>query len=125
MMDRTHARPDDRLASVFRFATELVAWVATPWALAGTSWLPAALSVVVLIGLPTVFATPGDKAQVMVPVPGAVTILLVLLQLTAAVVSAWLVWPVWAAVVVSVLAATTLVTERPRWRWLLTSARRP
>ncbi|MFF9195857.1 hypothetical protein ACF09L_11660 [Streptomyces sp. NPDC014779] len=122
MMDRTHARPDDRLASVFRFATELVAWVATPWALAGTSWLLAALSVVVLIGLPTVFATPGDKAQAMVPVPGAVTILLVLLQLAAAVVSAW---PAWAAVVVSVLAATTLVTERPRWRWLLTSARHP
>ncbi|MCX2185362.1 hypothetical protein KV205_33375 [Streptomyces sp. SKN60] len=122
--ERSDGRPDDRRASVFRFATELVAWVATPWALAGTSWLLAVVSIVVLIGLPTVFATPGDKAQVMVPAPGAVTILLVLLQLVAAVVSAWLAWPVWAAVVVSVLAATTLVTELPRWRWLLTTPRR-
>jgi hypothetical protein len=35
------------------------------------------------------------------------------------VVSAWWIWPVWAAVPVSLLAGATLVTERPRWRWLL------
>ena len=112
-------QPDDRRASVLRFATELVAWVATPWALWPHSWPLAVLAVLVLIGLPTVFSTPGDKAHVIVPVPGPVTILLVLLQLAAALVSAWWVWPVWAAVPVSLLAAATLVTERPRWRWLL------
>ncbi|MEQ0561479.1 hypothetical protein ABJI51_26250 [Amycolatopsis sp. NEAU-NG30] len=111
-------RPDDRISSVFRFATELVAWVATPWALAGYSWPLAVLSVVVLIGLPTCFSTPGDKAKVMVPVPGWVTILLVLLQLVAAAVSSWIAWPLWAAVVVTLLAAVTVVTEQPRWRWL-------
>ncbi|MFD0319367.1 hypothetical protein [Streptomyces flavalbus] len=67
-----------------------------------------------------VLSTPGDKKQVIVPVPGAVTVLLVLLQLTAAVVAAWLAW---AGVVGSVLAAATLVTERPRWRWLLATGR--
>ncbi|WP_369245313.1 hypothetical protein [Streptomyces sp. R41] len=111
-------RPDDRTASALRFAVELIAWVATPWALADRSWLLAALSVVLLIGLPTCFSTPGDKANVIVAVPGWVTILLVLLQLVAAVVSSWLVWPAWAAVPVTLLAAATLVTERPRWRWL-------
>ena len=111
-------RPDDRLPSVLRFTTELVAWVATPWALAGHSWLLAALSVVVLIGLPTCFSTPGDKAKVIVAVPGWVTILLVVLQLVAAVVSSWLAWPAWAAIAVSVLAAATVVTEQRRWRWL-------
>ncbi|MDO0938750.1 hypothetical protein QQY66_46180 [Streptomyces sp. DG2A-72] len=116
-------KPDDRRAAVPRFATELVAWVATPWALSGYSWPLAVLSVVVLIGLPTVFTTPGDKAHGIVPVPGVVTILLVLLQLVAAVVFAWLAWPVWAAVAVSVLAAATLVTERPRWRWLVSGHR--
>lgn len=121
-------RPDDRLPSALRFTTELVAWVATPWALFAYSWPLAVLAVVLLIGLPTLFSTPGDKAQVIVPVPGAVTILLVLLQLTAAVVSAWLAWPVWAAVPVTVLAVATLGTERRRWQWLLTTAggtRRP
>jgi hypothetical protein len=102
-----------------RFSTELIAWVATPWALSGRSWLLAALAVVILIGLPTLFATPGDKAQVIIPVPGPVTILLVLLQLAAAVISAWLVWPLWAAVLVWLLATATLVTERRRWRWLV------
>lgn len=118
----TGGAPEDGLPSVLRFATELVAWVATPWWLSGTSWLLAVASLVVLIGLPTVFSTRGDKAQVMVAVPGWATIGLVLLQLVAAVVSAWALWPVWAAVAVSVLAAATLVTEQPRWRWL---ARQP
>jgi hypothetical protein len=115
----TVERPDDRRASVLRFTTEVVAWIATPWALWPRSWPLAVLAVLVLIGLPTVFSTPGDKANVIVPVPGPVTILLVLLQLAAAVVSAWWIWPVWAAVPVSLLAGATLVTERPRWRWLL------
>lgn len=115
-------RPDDRLAAALRFPTELVAWVATPWALAGYSWVLAVLSVVVLIGVPTVFTTPGDKTHGIVAVPGRVTILIVLSQITAAVVSAWWVWPMWAAVPVSLLACAGLVTEQPRWRWLLTRA---
>ncbi|MEV6050006.1 hypothetical protein [Streptomyces sp. NPDC052107] len=112
-------RPDDTRASALRFVTELVAWVATPWALSEHSWPLAVLALVVLVGLPTVFSTPGDKASVIVPVPGGVTILFVLLQLVAAVVSAWWLWPAWAAVPVTLLACATLVTERPRWRWLL------
>ncbi|MFE1292525.1 hypothetical protein [Streptomyces sp. NPDC058751] len=117
-------RPDDRVPSVLRFATEIVAWVATPWALSDRSWPLAVASVVLLIGLPTVFSTPGDKANVVVPVPGWVTVLLVLLQLAAAVVSSWIAWPVWAAVPVTVLAAVTCVTERRRWQWLLSGAGR-
>ncbi|MFI6435255.1 hypothetical protein [Streptomyces sp. NPDC050759] len=117
--ETTSGRPDDRAASALRFATELVAWVATPWALAGHSWLLAALSVVALIGLPTLFSTPGDKAGVIIAVPGWTTILLVLLQLAAAVVSSWLAWPAWAAFSVTLLAAAALVTERRRWRWLI------
>ncbi|MGW7046224.1 hypothetical protein ACWGDT_26720 [Streptomyces avermitilis] len=58
-----------------------------------------------------------------VPVSGTVTILLVLLQLAAAVIAACLVWPGYAAVLVSLLVATTLATERHRWRWLLSTDR--
>ncbi|MEV7567943.1 hypothetical protein [Streptomyces tanashiensis] len=117
-------RPDDRTASALRFATELIAWVAAPWALAEHAWLLAALSVLVLIGLPTLLSTPGDKAHVIVAVPGWVTVLLVLLQLVVAVVCSWSVWPVWAAVPVTVPAAGTAVTERRRWMWLLSAERR-
>nr|WP_234338268.1 hypothetical protein [Streptomyces sp. NRRL F-5727] len=85
--------------------------------------LLAVLSVLVLVGLPTVFATPGDTAHVIVAVPGWATILLVLLQLVAAVVASWPARPAWAAVPVTLLAAATLVTERPRRRWLVSTDR--
>jgi hypothetical protein len=114
----TQTAPDSRLASVLRFTTELIAWVATPWALAPYSIPLAVASVVVLIGLPSVFQTPGDKPRVLVAVPGVVTILLVLLQLVAAVVASWVAWPVAVAAVVTMLAVVCVVTELPRWRWL-------
>ncbi|WP_157530225.1 hypothetical protein [Microtetraspora niveoalba] len=117
--------PEPRLGPPLRFATELVAWVATPWALWSHSPVLAILSVVVLIGLPTVFSTPGDKAQVVVPVPGWATVALVLLQFAAALVSAWAAWHPAAGAAVTVLVAAALVTEAPRWRWLLTAAPRP
>ncbi|WP_433019519.1 hypothetical protein [Kribbella sp. CA-294648] len=79
----------------------------------------AVVSVVVLIGLPTVFQTTGDKPHVVVAVPGVVTVGLVVMQLVAAVVASWFAWPVVVACVVSVLAVACVVTEQPRWRWLL------
>ncbi|MFF0487614.1 hypothetical protein ACFYTQ_01190 [Nocardia sp. NPDC004068] len=110
--------PDSRVASVLRFSTELIAWIATPWALASVSIVLSALSLVVLIGLPSVFGTPGDKVRALIAVPGVVTIGIVVLQLVAAAVSVWFVWPVWLAVVVVVLAVAAVVAELPRWRWL-------
>nr|WP_323187916.1 hypothetical protein [Streptomyces sp. NBC_01264] len=115
--------PGADLASVLRFATELCAWVAAPWALAGWSVTAAVASVVLLIGLPTVFSTPGDKAQVIVAVPGGVTVALVLLQLVVAVAASWSAWPAWAAASVTALAVACLIAERPRWRGLLAAAR--
>ncbi|MFI5861677.1 hypothetical protein [Streptomyces sp. NPDC051546] len=115
--------PKADLASVLRFATELCAWVAAPWALAGWSVTAAVASVVLLIALPTVFSTPGDKAQVIVAVPGGVTIALVLLQLVVAVAASWSAWPAGAAASVTALAGACLFTERSRWRGLLAPAR--
>ncbi|MGW0658506.1 hypothetical protein [Streptodolium elevatio] len=112
-------RPDDGLSSVFRFATELVAWVAAPWALASVSPILAVAAVSALIALPTVFSTPGDKNQVVVAVPGVVTIAIMLLQFAAAVAGAWAAWPRWAALAVTGLVAVALVLELPRWRRLL------
>jgi hypothetical protein len=79
----------------------------------------AIFSVVLLIGLPTVFTTPGDKAHGVVRVPGLVTIALVVLQLLAAVTSTWVAWAVPVAIVVSALATACVIAELPRWRWLL------
>jgi hypothetical protein len=113
--------PNDRVSSIYRFSTELVAWIATPWVLSRHSLVLAVLSVVVLIGVPTVFGTIGDRdhGQPMVPVPGFVTIGIVLMEFAAAVVSSWLLMPAIAAAVVTILVAVGVVTEQPRWRWLL------
>ncbi|NEA23010.1 hypothetical protein [Actinomadura bangladeshensis] len=119
------AAPDGRTASVLRFLAELTAWIATPWALAPHSVPLAAASVAVLIGLPTVFSTPGDKARTVVAVPGIVTIALVLLQLAAAVAASWTAWPMPVAIGVTALCLAVVVLERPRWRWLLGASAQP
>ncbi|MEU2106195.1 MULTISPECIES: hypothetical protein [unclassified Nocardia] len=114
-----------RTASILRFTTELIAWIATPLALADHSLVLAVAALVLLIGLPTLFATPGDKKQVLIPVPGVVTIGLVVLQLVAAVLASWATWPAWPAVVVTTLTVITTITELPRWRWLLGASAHP
>uniref|UniRef100_A0AAU2K4Z8 Integral membrane protein n=1 Tax=Streptomyces sp. NBC_00049 TaxID=2903617 RepID=A0AAU2K4Z8_9ACTN len=121
---RTSARPEGNDAtaegpSVVRFATLLCAWVATPWALAGWSVWAAAGALLLLLALPALLGTPGDQPRVVIAVPGAVTVALVLLQIAVAVAAAWAAWPVWAAVAVTVLAALCVLTERSRWRRLL------
>lgn len=111
----------DPLRGGLRFLTELIAWVATPWALWSHSAVLAILTVVLLIGLPAVFSAPGDRpgGDAPVPVPGAVTILLVLIQLAAATAAVWVLWPPWAAVLVAALCLIVTITEQPRWRSLL------
>jgi hypothetical protein len=79
------------------------------------------VSLLVLIGLPAVFGTPGDKKQVMVAVPGVVTIAFMVMQLAGAVWGAEMMLPRWALAAVCVLAVVTIVAEIPRWRWLVSA----
>ena len=115
---------DTAASSASRFGIELVAWVAGPWAAAeitGSGWaaLPALL---ILLGLPSVFNTPGDKNTTGVATPGPIRIGIEMFLLVVAVASAWYVWPVWAAVAVTVLGVVLLVTGIPRYRWLASGA---
>ena len=109
--------------AALRFLTELIAWVAVPWVLWPHSPALAIAGVVVLIGLPAVFGTPGDRpgGDAVVAVSGRVTILLVLLQLVAATVAAWFLWPWWVAAAVTVVCLVVCITEQPRWRRLTAS----
>jgi hypothetical protein len=110
--------PDPTPGAALRFLTEIVAWVAAPWALWGWSPWAAVGAVVVLIGLPTLLSTPGDKANVIVAMPGIGTILLTLLQFVVAVVAAAVAWPAWVAVLVAVLVVAATISQLARWRWL-------
>ncbi|MFE2955938.1 hypothetical protein [Nocardia tengchongensis] len=129
MLERATTSPNltdrGRIPAVLRVLTELVAWVTLPWGLAYYSIAWSILAVIVLIGAPGVFATPGDKEQVTVAVPGPVTIGFMLLQVAGALWGAILILPGWAVAIVGVLAAITVIAELPRWRWLLTAPARP
>jgi hypothetical protein len=123
MTDRLSASdraPDDLAASVLRSGAELVAWTATPWALAAYSPLLAILATVLLVCLSSLFGTAGDRgysAPPVIPVPGRATIGLVALQFAVAVVSAWYL-TAWLGVPALLLVAAGTAAELPRWRWL-------
>ena len=113
---------DTAASSGLRFLIELTAWVAGPWAaadLAGSGWV-AIPALVVLMGLPSVFNVPGDKNVTGVAVPGLVRIGIEAVLLAVAVAGAWVVWPAWAAVLVSIAAIGMVVTGLPRYRWMAT-----
>ncbi len=98
--------------------------MAGPWAAAeifdsGWAVLPA---LVVLMGLPSVFNVAGDKNIEGISVPGVVRIAIESLLLLVAVAATWIVWPLWAAVVVSLVAVGMVATGLPRYRWLAAGA---
>ncbi|SEM15581.1 hypothetical protein [Streptacidiphilus jiangxiensis] len=106
-------------ATALRAGLELVGWIGLPIALWDHSVLAAIGVDVLLIGVPAIFQTPGDKPGTNIAVPGWVTIVMVLAELGGGVAAAWLLfWP-WLAVVVTGLAVLTCFTELPRWRRLL------
>ncbi len=115
----------DNVRGGFRVAAELIAMTATPWALWPHSIVLALASIVILIGLPAVFGTPGDRpgGDARIAVPGIGTILIVLLHLTAGAVAAWVIWPAWVAIAVTALCVTVIFTEQTRWRALTRGTR--
>jgi hypothetical protein len=114
---------DTAVSAASRFAIEIAAWVAGPWAaaeLAGT-WIATIPTLIVLIALPGAFSTIGDKRQVVVAVPGRVRLLIELVLIAVAVSAAFLVWTPIGGVIVAVLAVLMLVTGLPRAKWLLSN----
>jgi hypothetical protein len=118
--------PFDTFASSgTRFVIEVVAWIAGPWAAAdmlGSRWwaLPTA---VVLVALPALLNTPGDKKITGIPTPGPIRILIEMLLLLSAVAGAWIVWTPWAAIAVTLVGVALLATGLERYRWLAAGAR--
>ena len=115
--------PYDTLVSGgLRFLSEIIAWVAGPWAVAQWSnWLilPALL---LLVGLPGIFSTPNDKRQIVVPTPGPIRVVLEMFLYLIAAVAPWYVWPeavAWLAVGIVIAA---IGVGMPRFLWLARGA---
>lgn len=117
--------PYDTFASSgFRFLIEVAAWVGGPWAaidVAG-AWWAAVPTAVVLLALPALFNTPGDKKTTPIATPGPIRIAIEALLLAAAVYGAWRVWPSWLAIAVSLAGGLMVAFGIPRYRWLLRGA---
>ena len=113
---------DTVLSSGLRFLTELIAWVAGPWAASlYSNWLVVP-AIVLLVGLPSIFSTPNDKNTVVVPTPGAIRVVIEFLLYSVAAVAPWFIWsPGVAAAAVSIIFAT-IITGAARTRSLLRGA---
>jgi len=112
---------DTAWSSATRFAIEVIAWVAGPWAaadLAGSGWVAVPV-LIALVAVPAIFSTPGDKNQVVVATPGPIRVAIELGLLGVALVASSLVWPGWVVAIVVLLGIAMVVTGRSRWRWLL------
>ena len=114
---------DTWVSGGLRFLVELIAWVAGPWAAGKLLGVWAAgIALVVLMVLPAVFSTPGDKQQVIIPTPGPIRFTLELDLGLVAVISAWYAWPTGAAVAATVVVVLAQLTGWRRSRWLLQGA---
>ncbi len=109
---------DTVLSSGLRFLTELVAWVAGPWAASlYSNWL-----VVLLVGLPSIFSTPNDKNTVVVPTAGGIRVVIEFLVYSVAAVAPWFVWSPGIAAAAATIVFATIITGATRTRWLLRGA---
>ncbi len=120
-MTRSEQAVDSPLGASTRFAMELLAWIAAPWAIAQWSIIGAVIVLVVLVVLPARFNVPGDKNIVGHAVSGTTRIAIELLLYASAVAGSFAAWPRWAAAAVALLAVLTVIVGLPRWRWLLDS----
>ena len=114
---------DTKISASTRFAIEVAAWVAGPWAaaeLAG-NWLVTIPVLAILVALPGVFSTTGDKRHVVVAVPGRVRLFIEILLAAVAIYSALVVWTYVGAIVVAVIVLAMFVAGAPRARWLFSN----
>ncbi len=113
---------DTVLSSGLRFLTELIAWVAGPWAASlYSNWLVVP-AIVLLIGLPSIFSTPNDKNTVVVPTPGGIRLVIELLLYSVAAVAPWFVWSPGVAAAAAIIVFASIITGAARSRWLLRGA---
>jgi hypothetical protein len=96
--------------------------VSGPWAAAQLSVWLIVPALIVLVSLPSVFSTRGDKRQIIVAIPGLLRVLLELTLHVVAIAGAWLVWPAWAAAAATLCVLLAIALGVPRTKWLLRGA---
>ena len=93
-----------------------------PWAAAQLSMWLIFPALIILVGLPSVFATRGDKRQIVVATPGPLRVLLEIALHLVTAAGPWVVWSAWLASIATLCVVAALVMGIPRKKWLLRSA---
>jgi len=75
-----------------------------------------------LLAIPAVFSTTGDKRQVIVPTPGLIRLVIELGLFAVAVLGASLAWSPYSGVAIAAIAVLALLAGRRRIVWLLEDA---
>lgn len=115
---------DTAASSGLRFGVELIAWIAGPMAAAELlgNWWTAIPVFVVLVAIPAIFSTPGDKKQIVVATPGRFRVLIEFGLHAVAASGAYITWPTLPAVVAILVVCGSLLAGTPRMLWLLGDA---
>lgn len=113
---------DTPVSAGLRFLSEVIAWVAGPWAAALVSTWLVIPTLVLLVGLPAVFSIRNDKNQVIVATPGTVRVGIELMLYSVAAIAPWFIWPGLASGFAAVVVVASLVAGIPRFLWLVKGA---
>ena len=113
---------DSLVSSSLRFLSELIAWVAGPWAVALFSTWLVLPALALLVALPAVFSTRNDKRTIVVSTPGPVRVALEVLLYTVAVIAPLFVWPNAVSVMAIGIVVASFLTGIPRMMWLVRGA---
>ena len=113
---------DTVAGSGFRFLTEVIAWVTGTWVAGLVHPILGVLALIVMVGLPTVFTTTGDKKHRMVESPGPLRALIDFFQFAVAALAPWYVLPNWIAVACVAIVVAAIFFGRERLVWLFRGA---
>ncbi len=113
---------DSPAGSGFRFMTEIIAWVTGTWFVGSFHPILGVVALIVMVGLPTVFTTNGDKKHTMVETPGPIRAGIDFFQFGVAAVVPWFTLPNWLAAVCVAIVAAALFFGRQRFLWLFRGA---
>ena len=120
--DDFHHPYDTFVSSSLRFVSELIAWIAGPWALSlFSNWLIFP-TLTLLVAVPAIFSTRNDKRKIVISTPGPVRVGLELSLYTVAVVAPWFVWSTAVSGVAVGIVIASLVAGFPRFMWLVRGA---
>lgn len=111
-----HPFGDTPVRALSRFVVEVLAWVLGPWAVSQRAgWAAAWVAAVLLVMVPAVFSTEGDKHHTVVPTPGPVRVLVEVALFGVAAVAPHQVLSPGTAAFTSVVVALAAVLQAPRW----------